>query len=316
MLSWHLQRKNFRRQALPELSAPVTIAPCQFIHDGAGSEARLIKMLGSALAEALECLDGESEPLNGLTVMLLLPKHMTELARQTIAQQMQSWLGASVTCKILVGASGLAWQALAEAYAMLEGAGRPKRLVLATVDSYCLPEYLLSEATLGRLHAAGNGEGYVAGEGAACLVLEPASSVGSLPAGRFALHRPDIRRVQRIDQQMLEPNAADLVGACSQALALCGMQPEHIGNLVSDSDGSAWRSRWEVSLQLRLTLGRTQHLRPPELLGQTGTCTGLSSWAMTLALDQLGLSRVNTALTWSLGPEGLIAANVIERSPH
>jgi hypothetical protein len=314
--SWWLQRKAFRRLPVPGLDKPVTIAPCHHVDGDAGSATRLARMLGSALAEALDNTGEEPDEMAGTTVLLLLPRHLSDAARQGLEDQLRAWLGANVRVKVLIGGSGLAWQALTDAYSMLEGNNRPRRLVVASVDSGCQPERLAREGALGRLHTAGNGEGYIAAESAACVVLEPVNSIFALPEGMFALHRPSVRSVPPIDQTQMAPDSAMLLEVTSEALQRSGMESPHIGTLVSDADGSAWRSRWESDMQMRQNLSATDRWRPAELLGQTGVCTGLLSWLLPMAAHQARLTRVNNALAWSISPDGTLAANVLERSPH
>lgn len=314
--SWWLRRKAFRRLAVPGLDKPVTIAPCHHVDGDAGDATRLGKMLGSALAEALDNTAEEPEALTGTTVLLLLPRHLSDVTRQGLVDQLAAWLGTEVRVKLLVGGSGLAWQALTEAYSMLDGNNRPRRLVVASVDSGCQPERLAREGALGRLHSAGHGDGYIAAEGAACVVLEPVNSIFALPEGMFALHRPSVRSVPPIDQTLMAPDSAMLIEVISEALQRSGMEPAHIGTFVSDADGSAWRSRWESDMQMRQNLNATDRLRPAELLGQTGVCTGLLSWLLPMAAHQHRLKQVNNALAWSISPDGTLAANVLERSPH
>lgn len=198
------------------------------------------------------------------------------------------------------------------------------RIVLAAVDSLCEPAILRRDDAAGLVHQAGNGNGWVAGEAAAAVLLSPVPSIRVVPADRFALHRPAIAPAQpggaarwpgdtqgdgQILQQVLE-----------QALAHAGMQLHHISHGMADIDGSDWRAEdlFGALQRLQAKEGEAWNgaaVEPALRTGQLGAAWGAFHWALAANLHAMGQEQINTVLSFDLDPSGACAAAVMERSP-
>jgi hypothetical protein len=222
----------------------------------------------------------------------------------------------------LRGSNGAA-HALQNAYAALESDAPPQYIVIATADSWLEPAVLESAAREGWIlsqGAAKGPQGFVAGEGAACLVLRPCASVQHLPPGWFALHRPGLNDAPAgLWPSAAEGDGQSLSTAAEQALLQAGLKAEHLSHLASDMDGSGWRVMDELRLRQRVLASaiQPQHvLRIADQLGQTGLVSLPLMWALLAEKEARHLERVNAALTWSLGLDQSTSAVVMERSPR
>ena len=320
--SWLGQLKRLRRQQVLGHADPVTVAPCAAPVAKAQGVQRLQTLLQSAMAEALGDLPPPKNP-HGWRLWLVLPAHLADADRQLLADAASAVLGRQAPeVNLLRGGPCAGWAALHQAYAACQSDAAPgaSRQVIAAVDSLCDPAVLAGAADRGELLQAGQSEGHIAGEAAACVVLTPVGDARALPAGHLALHRPAAaRQDQAWWPSAHQPNAQPLTAALTQALAEAGMQPQHISHLLSDMDGSDWRALLEGDA-LRRALGSAArplaHWRPATTLGQVGAATGVLGWVLCAAGVRHGVQPANTVLSWAAEPGGQAAACVMESSPH
>ncbi|MEN9865082.1 MAG: hypothetical protein RL748_672 [Pseudomonadota bacterium] len=323
--SWIAHARAMQRLRLPELAEAVTVVPCASVTGQLQGAARLQTMLPSAIAEALENFtQGKvaARPVkNGdqlqVLEILLLPgeldsaqcKTLHATLDQTLAQ-FPAWQAMSNLRSQCQRGSVSAWEALEVAFRTLDSHPGIDYVLIAGTDSLCNRPQLAQAAKQGLLQHKGNREGYVAGEAAACVLLQRMHNVLDLAPGQFALHRPSLANSS--DPQTL---AQALGTALNGALGSAGMNGSHISHLASDMDGSSWRAQLE-NPALGNSVYREASGLPQwylaEMLGQTGAVTGLLNWVMASQLQQV--ERINTLLNWSIDRAGRCAANVLERA--
>jgi 3-oxoacyl-[acyl-carrier-protein] synthase-1 len=316
--SWIVQARRQNRVKLEGFAAPFTLADRPDLTEGLQGTERLFVLLKSAVAEALAdqpCPDTTSASLN----LLVLPEGLDEAAQQQLVDRLAAfWPDQVVTFSPFVGGATAAWTALDSAYQVLDANPKVKQVVMICVDSLCESDRLYRAAEAKQLLHKGNSEGYVPGEAAVCLILDRLRDVTQLPAGGFALHRPVL--AQQPDAWW--PNAIQLdpqplVTVLTDALDQAGMNPTHISHLLSDMDGSAWRTQIEAEVLNRVIYSerpRLPHWQPATLFGQTGTVTGPLGWILATMMNTYRVHQLNTLLSWSIDPAGKSAACVMERS--
>ncbi len=317
--SWVAQTRRQHRVKLEGFADPFTLADRPDLTDGLEGTERLYALLKSAVAEALAeqpCPDASAASLN----ILVLPEGLDDTERKQLADRLAGlWPEGDVRFSTLTGHTTAAWAALDSAYEVLEANPKMQQVVIACADSLCEPGRLYQAAENGQLLQKGNGEGYVPGEAAVCLVLERRRDVTQLPPGKFALHRPAFgRQTDPWWPSANQPDPQPLVTALTEALAQADMNPAHISHLLSDMDGSSWRARIEAPALSRTILTETAQPRqwkPANLFGQTGTVTAPLGWILATLMHTHHVRQLNTLLNWSIDPAGNSAACVLERSP-
>lgn len=331
LASWCAETRRTRRLALEGLADPVTIADCQGVTDGLAGIDRLAALLASAVAEALDGathLESEEGAEAGECLeILLVPHWLDDAGCARLGALLSSWIQPYATWSrrarsrlvVRAGATG-SWAALEHAYRALAADPALRHVMLAAVDSACDPASLRAAAQADWLFRPGNEQGWVAGEAGACLLLERAHTVDSVPAGGFALHRPAlVQAPSRFWPADAEADAGPLSQALTGALAASAMEAIHISHLQSDMDGSDWRARLEAAALNRVIFSAAHalpHWLPASLFGQVGTPGGIIAWLLFAMLHRHQIERVNTVLSCSVDPAGQVAACVLERSPH
>ena len=328
LASWCAETRRSRRIALEGLADLVTIADCESVTSGLAGVDRLAALLASPVAEAFEDAthlgaDDDGECLE----ILLAPSWLDDEGCTQLSAQLSTWIqpyeawSQRVRSRQVVraGAAG-AGVALEHAYRALAANPNLRHVMLAAVDSACEPTVLHQAGQADWLLRPGNEQGYVAGEAAACLLLQRAGTIIDLPAGGFALHRPAlVQAPQRFWPGNDDPDAGTLSQALTAALAACAMGAANISHLESDMDGSSWRARLEATALNRVVFSEAAelpHWLPATLFGQVGNPAGIIGWLLLAGLHRQQVERVNTVLNWSVDPAGQVAACVLERSPH
>jgi 3-oxoacyl-[acyl-carrier-protein] synthase-1 len=328
LASWCAETRRSRRLTLDGFADPVTVADCQGVTDGLAGVARLEAMLASAVTEALdEATHLGTGDAGACLEILLAPAWLDDdgcaqlgASLSTWVQPYEAWSGRARSRLVVRGGSTGAWVALEHAYRALAANPDLHHVMLAAVDSLCEPAVLQQAAQDDWLLHPGNEQGYVAGEAAACLLLQRASTIEAVPADGFALHRPAlVEASQRIWPGNDDLDAGPLSQALSAALTACGMEATHISHLQSDMDGSDWRARIEATALNRVVFSQAAalpHWLPATLFGQVGNPAGIIAWLLLAGLHRQQVERVNTVLNWAVDPAGLVAACALERSPH
>jgi 3-oxoacyl-[acyl-carrier-protein] synthase I len=326
--SWVGQVRRMRKVKLDGFSNPFTVAQCLTASPDLHGVDKLATMLGSAVAEAFDArAPGATQHNEQSLEILVLPEWLSPQDCEHLSQLLTQWIGAyPVWCVqprqrliFQAGATG-AWAALEHAYRALADQPGLVHVMIAAVDSACELGPITQGARERWLLEAGNAQGYVAGEAAACVHLRRVKDITHVPANGFALHRPTLHQASaRLWPEADQPDAAPLAHALAGALKTAGMQAIHISHLASDMDGSDWRAHFESTALSRVIFSQTTalpQLRPANLLGQCGAANGLLNWLIPAALHAQDIERINTVLNWAVEPSGAIAACVLERSPH
>jgi hypothetical protein len=337
LAGWAAAARVFQRVSVPGLADPVTVARCSAVAPEVTSTERLLQMLGSATTEALQPEDPADMPPWGhgeqALEVLVLPDWVDEEQAKHAGDtwggwldQFQPWNQFHRERLVLRGGTASAWLALEQAWRRLDQGEDLRHLLVAAVDSLCDTPRLEHTAQQDLVLRPGHSEGFVAGEAAGCVWLQRKSHARDVPLDRFALHRPAVVPVAASNASSeggtvaTESGAAALREALRQALRLGRLEGCHISHLLSDMDGSAWRSRIEAAaLEAEVFTQASQlpHWRPAVLVGQTGVVGALLGWILPARHHTLDLGRVNSVLHWTVDPSGRpVAAGVFQRSPH
>ncbi|MET3140086.1 hypothetical protein AAKU61_004470 [Undibacterium sp. GrIS 1.2] len=352
--SWLTKVRRQRKIHLDEYKDPFTVADCYSVTEGLSGTVRLAAMLGSTVAEACDALAiapamlpaqsiqttkhqkyGQTRTLNQEQLdtqadyleILLLPNWLPSEDCDSLSAMLTDWLLAYPAWsnnrreRLIVQASTTGgWTALEHAYRAMEKNPYLQHVMIAAVDSACEPAELQHAAKQGWLLQAGNSQGYVAGEAAACVHLTRVQHITEVPAGSFALHRPKLMHTaSRLWPSTEQPQAFPLEQVLSGAMQSAHMQGPNISHLESDMDGSDWRAMLESTALGHVIFnqsGGMEQWRPAILLGQCGAASGLINWILPSLLHAQHIAGVNTVLNWAIEPSGEMAACVLERSPH
>jgi hypothetical protein len=336
LAGWAAAARVFQRVNVPGLADPVTVARCSAVAPEVTSTDRLLQMLGSATTEALQPDDPADMPSwaegDQALEVLVLPDWLDEEQAKHAGGTWGSWLDQFQPWNqfhrerlVLRGGTASAWLALEQAWRRLDQGEDLRHLLVAAVDSLCDMPRLEHAAQQNLVLRPGHSEGFVAGEAAGCVWLQRKAHVRDVPLDRFALHRPAVVPVARSDAPaedgaVSEAGAAALREALRQALRLARLEACHISHLLSDMDGSAWRSHIEATAlgaAVFTQASQLPHWRPAVLAGQTGAAGALLGWILPPRHHTLDLGRVNSVLHWAVDPSGgPVAAGVMQRSPH
>jgi 3-oxoacyl-[acyl-carrier-protein] synthase I len=321
LASWVSQARRMRKVKLTGFADPFTVADCITLTEGLAGAERLQAMLTSAVLEAVEGAPAVSVGAASLGV-LVLPAWVTESQQAQVQDHFTSLLPVADRPHVLFkGGTTATFDALAYAHDAVARDAKLQRVILAVVDSACEPTALQASAQTGWLLQAGNGQGFVPGEAAACAVLTPVRQAADWPASSFALHRPSLAKAgHRWWPSPHAPASAAVTEALGGALQNAAMTGAHISHLLSDMDGSDWRAHLEGEALDKTVFRHTQsqlpHWMPAELLGQAGAPMSLLGWMLASRSHLHGIERVNTVLNWVIDPAGLVGAVVMERSPR
>lgn len=341
--SWLTQVRRQRKIKINGYADPFTVADCHTVTAGLSGIERLSAMLASAVAEAYDNLTSappllpskksdkhwfkQAETSPDYVEILVLPTYLSTEECDQLSARLSEWLADyPLWCdnnreRLIVRADGTgAWTALEYAYRLLEQKPNLQHIMIAAVDSLCEPVVLQQAAKANYLLQASNGQGYVAGEAAACLHLSRVHHITEVPADGFALHRPALLHTDtRLWPSEAQTDARPLEQALTAALKLAAMEATNISHLESNMDGSDWRGLIESNALSKIIYpyaGGLPHWRPASLLGQSGAASGLLGWLLPALLHARQVDRINTVLNWTMEPSGEIAACVLERSPH
>jgi 3-oxoacyl-[acyl-carrier-protein] synthase I len=321
LASWINQTRCTRRLRLPGFADPFTLADCALLTEGQQGAQRLNTLLTSAVLEALEAATAPVAAERTLT-LLVLPAWADESQQAQVQSHLVRLTPAnSPPPLVFKGGSIATLEALAHAHNAVAKTSNLQRVILAAVDSACEPAALQAAASAGWLLQSGNGQGFVPGEAAACMVLAPVRSARELPASGFALHAPFMAKADTRWWPSAQPPQHTLVtAALAGALKNAGMTGAHISHLQSDMDGSDWRAQLEAEALGRTVLKGAQsklpHWAPAELWGQVGAAHSLLGCMLAAQSHAHDIERINTQLNWTIDPAGQAGAVVMERSPH
>ncbi|MES2262213.1 MAG: hypothetical protein V4724_27145 [Pseudomonadota bacterium] len=326
--SWLAETRRTRHIRLDGFADPFTIADCHSVTADLTGAERLASMLASAVLEALDGADHlEARAGEECLEILLVPAWLDDDGCERLGALLSTWIlpyeawsqRARTRLLVRAGATG-AWIALEHAYRALAANPKLRHVMIAAVDSACEPAILQQAARADLLFKTGSTQGYVAGEAAACLLLQRVRDIDDVLADGFALHRPAlIQASSPFWPGVDDPDDGPLSQALASALASSGMQATHISHLQSEMDGSEWRAQLESTALNRVIFSATTalpHWLPASLFGQTGNPHGIICWLLLAVLHRQKIERVNTVLNWSVEPTGEVAACVLERSPR
>lgn len=312
----------------------LTIAPAPDLVGQRTGVARLAALLHPALSAVLDFQDDALDHKRSQCLVAvptwLTASERTELSA-AIGRLCTQQLRGQIRVHLFAGGFEASYTALQSAFAAI--AARPSgpdgeplahRIVLAGVDSLCEPVVLRRDDAAGRVHQPGNGNGWVAGEGAAALLLSPVSGIRVVPTGRFALHHPAIEQAQPGAPARwpsdVQGDGRVLEQVLDKALAHAGMTLQNISHGFADIDGSDWRAEDLFGALHRIQAKDGEDwngaaVEPALRTGQLGAAWGVIQWALAANLHALGQEQINTVLSFNLDPSGACAATVMERSP-
>lgn len=338
LASWVGDVRVLQRVKVPDQAAPVTVARCAALPADQAGASRLMTMLASATAEALEhAVDPADSASNGdvqSLEILVVPSWLDESQAREAGDTWGRWLDGMPAWSqfkrdrlVLHGGSATPWLALKYAWDRLDAGQDLQHVLIAAVDSLCEPGQLERLARDDVLLREGHAEGFVAGEGAVCTWLQRVPDVQAMPPGAFALHRPCVGALPRAEPPVkpdeLSPYESGAVLAETMRVAMhnARLQASQISHLLSDMDGSSWRARQESaaleSSVVPYATSSLSHWQPAILTGNTGVAAAPMAWVLVARHHALGIGRVNTVLHWSVDAfDGSLAACAIERSPH
>ena len=223
--------------------------------------------------------------------------------------------------RAFAGGAETCHRALAHAFLALRHDSPPARIVLLAADSLCDQDVLLRDWRAERIYARNNSSGWVPGEAAAALLLQPVAAAEKRRAGSTLLHVPAVTDAQEASPRWPSQRAGDgraLEQALQAALHAAGLPLQDVRQHISDSDGSPWRQEDMAAALGRLSASDSGHgwragpLQPAELLGQLGAAWGAVQWALAAGLLRHGLADIGQALCSTQDIAGPCSAGAIE----
>lgn len=350
--SWVGLQKRFRKTAVPGLGdVPITYSPCPEVASrwpgeqassvsntsGVARQAsqRIARLLSAALIDMLTGAHSQSNaaPATPTTdvreswpqmIVLALPTWLSAEQGQTLWQQSLEVIaqqGGAAQAKAL---SQLPLRVLCSSHtAAYEGLELLNRsgphvtvALLLAADSWMDLVLLQPEAAAARLLTDKNQEGFVPGEAAAALWLHRVLNTKASDGQHLVLHSPALARSAFAHRDVTrEPNPEALTQVFQGALSKARWKPEHVGNKLSDSDGSAWRASAEMAATARVLKGQNpDEWQPATVLGQIGAATGAVHWALAAQRLRYDKTAPNSVLSWALDAGELAAAVAMERT--
>ncbi len=223
--------------------------------------------------------------------------------------------------RAFAGGAETCHRALAHAFLALRHDSPPAQVVLLAADSLCDQDVLLRDWRAERIYARNNSSGWVPGEAAAALLLQPVAATERKRTGGTVLHAPAVTDAPEASPRWPSQRAGDgraLEQALQAALQAAGLPLHHVRQHISDSDGSAWRQEDMAAALGRLSASDSGHgwraapLQPAELLGQLGAAWGAVQWALAAGLHRHGLAEIGQALCSTQDIAGPCSAGAIE----
>jgi hypothetical protein len=223
--------------------------------------------------------------------------------------------------RAFAGGAETCHRALAHAFLALRHDSPPARIVLLAADSLCDQDVLLRDWRAERIYSRNNSSGWVPGEAAAALLLQPVAATGRKRTGGTLLHAPAVADAPEASPRWPSQRAGDgraLEQALQAALRAAGLPLQDVRQHISDSDGSAWRQEDMAAALGRLSASDSGHgwragpHQPAELLGQLGAAWGAVQWALAAGLHRHGLVDVGQALCSTQDIAGPCSAGAIE----
>ncbi|MBU1350519.1 MAG: hypothetical protein KKB95_01350 [Gammaproteobacteria bacterium] len=352
--SWVGLQKRFRKAAVPGLGdVPITFSACPEVASSWPEESassvsnapgdamlaslRIARLVGAALIDMLTGAQSSSNASRASPpicegkpwpqiIVLALPAWLSAEQGRTLWQQSLEVVrqqGGAHQAKAL---SELPLSVLhsshTAAFEGLELLNRSGPLVTAALllaaDSWMDLVLLQPEAAAARLITDKNQEGFVPGEAAAALWLLRVPNTKASDGQHLVLHPPALARSAFAHRDITrEPNPDALTQVFREALSQAGWKPEHVGNKLSDSDGSVWRASAEMAATARVMKGQNpDEWQPATVLGQVGAATGAVHWALAAQRLRHDKNAPNSLLSWALDAGELAAAVAIERTIH
>jgi hypothetical protein len=323
-------RKNFRYHEID--GDKILAAPARDIAGDLQGLQRLNALLQAAWQPLVTILR-DRPPLPTL-YLLALPQWLATDQQRPLtdafsAQCRQQGLPVSAV-QILTGGAETCHKALAQAFRWLAQEPTHKQVVLLAVDSLCDIDVLLRDHQAKRIYGRDQSSGWVPGEAAACLLLTTATQKPIAASNQaVVLYPPGISTEPTTSPRWpsaIQGDGALLDQAMQTALDAAELNPQHINQHVSDSDGSLWRLEDEHAainrLISRASTGQSHVQWKPdafqaaELTGQVGAAWGAMNWALIHGLLQHELISFDNALCTSQDISGRCSANVLAVITH
>ena len=319
--SWVGGQRRFRKQRLPAVAdEALTIARCPEAAAGLTGLARLQALLRAAVQDfhlhPAAAANAQACTPDDTLVLLALPAAVTPAAAELWQGACAFWPAVAAQPLRVEGgsnAAGLCLLQQAQQWAAQQGAIR--HLLLAGVDS------LSDDAALTRAHAAGllltdrNGEGFIPGEAAGCVLLSRAP-LQAVPADRtLRVHAAATAQAEHPRwPSPRQPDGVATTEALRAALQQAGMQGRHVSHTLCELDGSNWRAL-EQSGALTRTLDALPpgHWEPAAFLGQVGAASAPVYLALAAERCLRDRQAPNSALLWLTDAGRASAAVVLER---
>lgn len=352
--SWVGLQKRFRKAAVPGLGdVPITSSACPEVAgrwpeesalsvsnatgDAMLASRRITRLLGAALIDMLTGAQSLSNaapaPLTTVLrepwpkmIVLALPVWLSADQGQTLWKQSLELVrqqgGAQQATALSELPLSVCHSSHTAAFEGLELLNRADPHVTAALllaaDSWMDLSLLQPEAIAARLITDQNQEGFVPGEAAAALWLRRVPNTAASDGPHLVLHPPAVARSSFAHRDITrEPDPDGLTQVFQDALSQAGWKPEHVGNTLSDSDGSAWRASAEIAATARVLKGQNPgEWQPATVLGQIGAATGAVHWALAAQRLRHDKTAPNSFLSWALDAGELAAAVAIEKTIH
>jgi len=355
--AWVGLQKRFRKITLPSLGdVPLTLAPSpeiagrwpdEAVNSSGGTAGvaqialqRIARLLAAALLDML--VDVQRPKSSSMTELPITQARGPNQAPQMVVLALPAWLGeeraltvwqkclellcqhggtpharalAQLPLRVVLSGQTAAFEGLE----LLNQSGtRPSAALLLAADSWMDIALLETQLMANRLIADKNQDGFVAGEAAAALWLHRVPDTSAANVRQLVLHPPALARsAYAHHDNAREPNPDALTQAFRDALKHAQWKPEHVGNKLSDSDGSAWRALAEIAATARALPGQDPaEWQPATVLGQIGAATGAVHWALAAQRLRHDKTSPNSLLSWALDAGELAAAVAMEKTNY
>ncbi|MCL1961069.1 MAG: hypothetical protein FWG56_04715 [Desulfovibrionaceae bacterium] len=302
---------------------PVTVAACPEVAGNTQGTERLARLLAVALADLL--MPGGQMPAACPPfplVLLALPQTLNDAAGAKVWDQARQLLASygfagvfdNAHCYLFLQGPAGGMRALGSLFA--QGRSDKNPTVLAGVDSLVDLQRLCADYAGERLMTRDNSEGWIAGEAAAAVLLHPVADTRAEDDRHWVLHRPCVVKGQapHLDKAKAPPPQA-MAQALDQALQNAGWRGNHVGRLLSDHDGSAWRARIHADARRRAGGGLdAAEWLPAAVTGQVGAATAPLHWALAAWRLKVDARPPNSVMSSVLDDGPWAAAVALERS--
>ena len=240
--------------------------------------AKLAKMAASAIEEALRQVPREEWPRIPLVLCVAEQDRPGRLARldDDLFEGILGELGAEFAAQSAIVPHGRAaiGRALAHAGDLLANPG-VERVVVAATDSFLTAETLREYDRRGRLLTPKNSNGFIPGEGAAALLVEPSAAGAQLRCNGigFATEPAHIESEEPL-------RAEGLVRAVRNALGDAGCAMGDLDFRITDISGEHYYFKEATHALSRLLKVRKEQFdiwHPAQCIGETGAVIGVAS---------------------------------------